>query len=236
LATAGTAGTYTKVTTDTFGRVTTGTTLVAGDIPNITESQVTNLVTDLAAKKPAAAASLLIAKLTANDWVTFNNTSAAMATANTQGREYCQIVQFPYDVTLDRLSVYVATAGSAGAVVRLGIRNDNNGRPGTVLLDAGTAATTTSDSFATITVSQTLTANTLYWLSATHQGTPVTGTLFRYPATWNGGQVGGTSQDRSSGMGYYQSGVTGALPSTFTVAGMAQLNSAHGYVWAVRSA
>ena len=33
LATAGTAGTYTKVTTDQFGRVTSGTTLVLGDLP-----------------------------------------------------------------------------------------------------------------------------------------------------------------------------------------------------------
>jgi hypothetical protein len=42
LASAGTSGTYTKVTTDTFGRVTAGTTLVAGDIPTIAASQVTN--------------------------------------------------------------------------------------------------------------------------------------------------------------------------------------------------
>jgi hypothetical protein len=34
LATAGTAGTYTKVITDTFGRVTTGTTLILGDLPS----------------------------------------------------------------------------------------------------------------------------------------------------------------------------------------------------------
>jgi hypothetical protein len=35
LATAGTAGTYTKVTTDAYGRVTSGTTLSAGDIPSL---------------------------------------------------------------------------------------------------------------------------------------------------------------------------------------------------------
>ena len=52
LAAAGTAGTYTKVTTDSKGRVTSGTTLAAGDIPNIAESQVTGLASDLAAKAP----------------------------------------------------------------------------------------------------------------------------------------------------------------------------------------
>jgi predicted RecA/RadA family phage recombinase len=35
LATAGTAGTYTKVTTDAYGRVTSGTTLSSGDIPSL---------------------------------------------------------------------------------------------------------------------------------------------------------------------------------------------------------
>jgi hypothetical protein len=41
LAAAGTAGTYTKVTTDSFGRVSSGTTLSASDIPTIAPSQVT---------------------------------------------------------------------------------------------------------------------------------------------------------------------------------------------------
>ena len=49
LAAAGTAGTYTKVTTDSKGRVASGTTLSASDIPNISESQVTNLTSDLSA-------------------------------------------------------------------------------------------------------------------------------------------------------------------------------------------
>lgn len=38
----GTAGTYTKVTTDSKGRVTSGTTLSASDIPNLTLSKITN--------------------------------------------------------------------------------------------------------------------------------------------------------------------------------------------------
>jgi len=47
LATAGTAGTYTKVTTDTKGRVTSGTTLIASDVPNLSTLQITNLHADL---------------------------------------------------------------------------------------------------------------------------------------------------------------------------------------------
>lgn len=41
LANTGTAGTYTKVTTDAKGRVTTGTTLTESDIPNLNASKIT---------------------------------------------------------------------------------------------------------------------------------------------------------------------------------------------------
>lgn len=41
LATVGTSGTYTKVTTDAYGRVTSGTTLSASDIPSLPWSKIT---------------------------------------------------------------------------------------------------------------------------------------------------------------------------------------------------
>jgi len=41
LATAGTAGTYTKVTTDSFGRVSSGTTLSASDVPSLDPTKIT---------------------------------------------------------------------------------------------------------------------------------------------------------------------------------------------------
>ena len=44
--------THTKITYDADGLVTSGTNLVASDIPTIEQSQVTNLTTDLAAKVP----------------------------------------------------------------------------------------------------------------------------------------------------------------------------------------
>jgi hypothetical protein len=48
LASVGTAGTYTKVTTDAKGRVTSGTTLAATDIPNIDASKITSGTIDAA--------------------------------------------------------------------------------------------------------------------------------------------------------------------------------------------
>ena len=49
-----TAATNTKITYDAKGLVTAGTSLIATDIPTIAQSQVTNLTTDLAAKAPLA--------------------------------------------------------------------------------------------------------------------------------------------------------------------------------------
>jgi hypothetical protein len=45
LANTGSAGTYTKVTTDAKGRVTSGTTLAAGDIPTLTASKISDFDT-----------------------------------------------------------------------------------------------------------------------------------------------------------------------------------------------
>ena len=47
LANAGTAGTYTKVTTDAKGRVTSGTTLAAGDIPTLTAAKISDFDTQV---------------------------------------------------------------------------------------------------------------------------------------------------------------------------------------------
>jgi phage-related tail fiber protein len=47
LAAVGTAGTYTKVTTDAKGRVTTGTTLAATDIPTLTASKISDFDTQV---------------------------------------------------------------------------------------------------------------------------------------------------------------------------------------------
>lgn len=47
LASVGTAGTYTKVTTDSKGRVTSGTTLSASDIPTLTASKISDFDTQV---------------------------------------------------------------------------------------------------------------------------------------------------------------------------------------------
>lgn len=64
LANTGTAGTYTKVTTDAKGRVTSGTTLTAGDIPTLTADKISDFDTQVRTNRldqmsaPTAAVSL----------------------------------------------------------------------------------------------------------------------------------------------------------------------------------
>jgi phage-related tail fiber protein len=70
LASVGTAGTYTKVTTDAKGRVTSGTTLAATDIPSLTAAKISDFDTQVRTNRldqlagPTAAVSLNSQKIT----------------------------------------------------------------------------------------------------------------------------------------------------------------------------
>jgi hypothetical protein len=70
LASVGTAGTYTKVTTDAKGRVTSGTTLGASDIPTLTANKISDFDTQVRTNRldqltaPTAAVSLNSQKIT----------------------------------------------------------------------------------------------------------------------------------------------------------------------------
>lgn len=70
LASVGTAGTYTKVTTDAKGRVTSGTTLAATDIPTLTAAKISDFDTQVRTNRldqmaaPTAAVSLNSQKIT----------------------------------------------------------------------------------------------------------------------------------------------------------------------------
>lgn len=70
MADTGTPGTYTKVTTDSKGRVTSGTTLSASDIPSLTASKISDFDTQVRTNRldqmaaPTASVSLNSQKLT----------------------------------------------------------------------------------------------------------------------------------------------------------------------------
>lgn len=85
----------------------------------------------------------------------------------TQDRLYYHPMIFEESVTIDAVGVDVTTAGGAGAVVRLGLYADDDGWPGSRLVDFGTVAST-STGIRTIAVSQTIDAG-VYWVATVGQ-------------------------------------------------------------------
>jgi hypothetical protein len=119
--------------------------------------------------------------------------------------------------SFDRIGFSTGTVTTAG-IVRLGIYQDTNGAPGSLVLDAGTAAFNSSSNTAyLITINQTLTPG-WYWLAFNMQSG---NSLF----FGNGGNQTGisgvqrmtsTSPFTTMVSGYNQSSVSGAFPSTAT--------------------
>jgi hypothetical protein len=126
---------------------------------------------------------------------------------------------FPYGTQIVNLGEWINTAGAASSVRRLGVYADNGSMyPGSLILDAGTAASTATG-FTSLTAGpfSALTVSGLVWIGGATQvatGTVVVGTAANVPGISGGS---GTPPTGTSHMGGYQeTGVTGALPSTFT--------------------
>lgn len=127
--------------------------------------------------------------------------------------------------TVQSLSVFVTTA-VASSTIRLGIyADDGAGRPGSLLLDAGTVDSATTG-FKELVMSQVLTAG-LHWFGVAQQGgataVSTSGVNAGTHGPWN---VKSTSSGDASNMltfgytGYKMNGtVAGALPSTWTFPG-----------------
>lgn len=139
--------------------------------------------------------------------------------SRTNGNLYLSPLVLTQAQTLDALVVQIVTTpGSAGAVTRMGIyASAANGRPGALILDAGTAVAT-STGILSITINQALAAG-VYWLAAVTQGAPTTPPTY----TTNGGALPyvdseSTAQGLAGGLnGWQQTSVTGALPDPAVV-------------------
>jgi hypothetical protein len=125
-------------------------------------------------------------------------------------------------LTADRIGVIVTTAGSTGALLRLGIYlSDASGAPGKVYLDAGTVDATTTGLKA-ITISKVLPPG-LYWLACVCQGAPTTAPTVRLcqPLYPQADDSGTTAVNNQAPSGFYTvSGVTGAFADSPTLSGI----------------
>jgi hypothetical protein len=146
--------------------------------------------------------------------------SAVTTLAMTASREYAVPFEVTSEVTINELDVEVTTAVAA-TTVRLGIRNHDpaTGEPvnGAPLLDAGTVSSATTGVKALAISSLNLKPG-WYWYTCTAQGGAPTVRASApwavlWPAPTKGASAAALSQFNI--LGYYQDGVTGALPSTW---------------------
>jgi hypothetical protein len=130
---------------------------------------------------------------------------------------------FPFvagaSTTITRIAIAVLNAGSAHSVVRLGVRRDSEGLPGTLLVDAGTVDTTSVGSKST-TISAPVVGGNRYWLTATTQGAATNPAVLQISSGANSTTIGWGDPYNSltkSGVGYAASTpVTGFLPTNVT--------------------
>lgn len=142
-------------------------------------------------------------------------------TSNAQGNNVMRASPFylPRTQTFVKIGTEITSAGSAGALIRLGIYADNgNLLPGALVLDAGTIdgtvlATATPGE---ITISENLECG-LYWLAAVLQGAPSTAPTVRTNTGAASIPVGGSTLIEAAASAGYSSNsaVSGALPGTF---------------------
>lgn len=134
----------------------------------------------------------------------------------------------PKDTAFDRIAADVTTVGNAGAKVRLAIYEDNNGRPGALLLDAGQVDAGTGDGTGVkaITIDVEL-EKAVYWLAAIIQGadtsTPVLRSFNPGTSAWGSPRA---ANNFSTGVGWSHgfAGQSGA-PNPFN-AGMSVADTA----------
>jgi hypothetical protein len=142
----------------------------------------------------------------------------AAATAMTLNRIYYQRLPVPSGgASIDRIAVEVTTGGTAGAVVRLGVYDaTTGGRPGSLLLDAGTVDSE-SPGIKELTVSLALSGG-LKWLTAVVQGANCSLRVVPATADVNEGQSvpANSTAITSPGGALYPiaNGPTGALPAS----------------------
>ncbi len=136
-------------------------------------------------------------------------------TAPTQAEALHYPVYFSAARTITGIGVHCWAAGSAGAVVRIGIYSSTGTDPDALLAEGTVAATSTG--LIQVTFSQAVTVGTLYHIVVVSQGAPTTAptflmTLNNFPVF--GTTVTATEVTTVTGL-YSKTGVTGALPSTW---------------------
>lgn len=151
-------------TTDGFGSTLWARTVTG--IQPVVSSGITQAAGD-------ARYSLIRCPLIAARWYVAGASMRASSLVIESDREKATYFVASRSTNLTGLAVNVTTAGSAGAVQRLGARADNAGRPGALIVDLGTVDATTTG-VKTIAASIAVAAGVPIWIVSAAQGAPAT--------------------------------------------------------------
>ena len=142
-------------------------------------------------------------------YTTSSNTNTTSTTTTTTG----VVSYLPFLVerttTFDRIACRTGGTVTGTSTVRLGIYNNSDKKPTTVLLDAGTVAATATSTIYSITINQTLNPG-WYWLAHVVNSSTGTHTFFQVADALPFGQMPLTATFAFQ-PNYSQTGVTGAF-------------------------
>ena len=148
----------------------------------------------------------------------FTPNATSTSTSNTSGNTNLRLVPhyIPNPITITRIGIEVTAIGDAGSKYRLGIYEDGGGRPARLVIDAG-QINGDSATIQELTISVTIGPG-WYWFGGVVQSAPTTQPTIRVGTPVLtiadvGSAIPGVS---ATGIGSLQSGVSGALPATFT--------------------
>ena len=146
--------------------------------------------------------------------------SEATAGAVTVNTTYYTPFFVPETPTYNQISIRAGSTFSGTGTVRLGIYSETQGKPATLVLDAGTVSVTVAGTVYTATISQSLTAG-MYFLAANSQTAATTNTF--YTSSGSSGTSGlilfgaPVALNATITAGFTQSSVTGAFANAGTL-------------------
>ena len=185
-----------------------------GQIPTLTDSvsstSTTTAATPNSVKTAYDLASSANALLNPISGLYYRTPTATQVTtsAATVNTTYYTPIEFSQPVTLDRIALITGSSFSGTASVRLGIFANSSGKPGNLILDAGTVAPTAASTSYAITISQSLSAG-VYWVAMNTITAATTNTYY-------GSSLGVNSSNTLFG------GAVSSIPGSATIIGFTQ--------------
>ena len=142
------------------------------------------------------------------------NSTGYSTRASNINRMYSQVMCFSEEITIDRLAIYVSTAGAAGSVARMGLyADDGTLHPGQLIYGSGEIDTTATGQKTAVPPSPIVIAKaTPFWtcfLCGVASPKPISSNNYCLSALGTDNIAGGWSLN-----GFYADQAYGALPAT----------------------